>query len=396
MADTNSGRGTGRAAGTGGTRAAKANGRARRARPGLPSARTPLQAPAPAPASARASVPVPVRAPARGSVPPPAPARASVRAPAPAAGREARPQGRRVTAVSLVALAALATGCEPGTAEGAQDAPPPVRATRAAAPTASPTPSSSPSAAPATEDAKPRSAPPSAPSASTAAPAPSTARPVPEPSTPPPPRVLMRIGSESDRVRELQARLRQIGHFGRTPTGYYGTVTADAVRSFQAKRKLAVTGSTDAVTWQRLLAMTRVPTADELDPPTERPVAAPDERCLTGRVLCISKKSRTLAWMIDGRVVSAMDVRFGSEYTPTREGVFPVFWKSRDHVSTLYDTPMPYALFFSGGQAVHYSADFAANGYGGASHGCVNVRDKKKVAALFDQVKNGDKVVVYW
>lgn len=302
-----------------------------------------------------------------------------------------RPRGHRVAAVSLVAMAALATGCEPGTAEGVRKAPPPVRATLPAAPTASPSPT-----APATEAAKSRTAPPPSPSASTAGPAPTTARPAPEPSTAPPPRVLMRTGSESDRVRELQARLRQISHFGRNPTGYYGSVTADAVRSFQAKRRLPVTGSTDAVTWQRLLAMTRVPTAAELDPPTERPVAAPDERCLKGRVLCISKKSRTLAWMNEGKVVSAMDVRFGSEYTPTRDGVFEVFWKSRDHVSTLYDTPMPYALFFSGGQAVHYSADFAADGYGGASHGCVNVRDKTKVAALFDQVKNGDKVVVYW
>ncbi|KFK90741.1 peptidoglycan-binding protein [Streptomyces sp. JS01] len=301
---------------------------------------------------------------------------------------------RRVAAVSLVALAALATGCEPGTATGAPEASPPVRPTQAAAPSPTRT-------APVTDDAKPRTAPPPpSPSASTAPPAPApdptTARPAPEPSIAPPPRVLMRTGSESDRVRELQARLRQIGHFGRNPTGYYGSVTADAVRSFQAKRSLPVTGSTDEVTWQRLLAMTRVPKAAELRPPTERPLAAPDERCLKGRVLCISKNSRTLAWMIDGKVVSAMDVRFGSEYTPTREGVFEVFWKSRDHVSTLYDTPMPYALFFSGGQAVHYSADFAANGYGGASHGCVNVRDKKKVAALFDQVRTGDKVVVYW
>ena len=48
---------------------------------------------------------------------------------------------------------------------------------------------------------------------------------------------------------------------------------------------------------------------------------------------------------------------------------------------------MPYAMFFSGGQAVHYSADFAARGYDGASHGCVNVRDKGKIAALFDQVQ---------
>ena len=56
---------------------------------------------------------------------------------------------------------------------------------------------------------------------------------------------------------------------------------------------------------------------------------------------------------------------------------------------------MPYAMFFSGGQAVHYSADFAKNGYNGASHGCVNVRDKGAIASLFDQVGTGDKVAVY-
>ncbi|MGW5066135.1 L,D-transpeptidase family protein [Streptomyces cyaneofuscatus] len=302
-----------------------------------------------------------------------------------------------VTAAGVLAMATLAVGCGPQD-PGADALPqPPARATTAPpAPAPSPTDDGKGATGDVTPPASPSVSPPASPSAPPAAPVtapPPTARPS---TAPPPPRILLWTGSEGAQVRELQARLRQIGHFGRTPTGYYGTVTAEAVRSFQAKRGTEATGATDAVTWRKLLAMTRTPTADELDPPTERPVAEPDERCLTGRVLCISKKSRTLAWMIDGRVVSAMDVRFGSEYTPTREGEFPVFWKSRDHVSTLYDTPMPYALFFSGGQAVHYSADFAANGYGGASHGCVNVRDKAKVAALFDQVKNGDKVVIYW
>ena len=58
-----------------------------------------------------------------------------------------------------------------------------------------------------------------------------------------------------------------------------------------------------------------------------------------------------------------MAVRFGASYTPTREGLFHVGWKSRDHVSKLYDSSMPFAMFFSGGQAVHYSSDFAARGY---------------------------------
>ncbi|MFC8827194.1 L,D-transpeptidase family protein [Streptomyces sp. NPDC057137] len=213
---------------------------------------------------------------------------------------------------------------------------------------------------------------------------------------PPKPKTVLASGAQGDQVRELQARLRQIAHFNRAPTGYYGSVTATAVSSFQAKRGLPQTGTTDTVTWQKLLGMTKKPTAAQLRPPAAvKPAPKPDKRCMTGRVLCISKNSRSLSWMIDGKVMSTMDVRFGSQYTPTREGTFKVGWKSRHHVSTLYDTPMPYAMFFSGGQAVHYSADFAARGYSGASHGCVNVRDEKKIASLFDQVRTGDKVVVY-
>ncbi|MDV9202361.1 L,D-transpeptidase family protein, partial [Streptomyces sp. Wh19] len=245
----------------------------------------------------------------------------------------------------------------------------------------------------ATDDNKP-TAPPSSPTASPS-PTPPTATASPTPKPDPQGTTLMASGSQGEQVRELQARLRQIGHFDRSPTGYYGTVTVAAVQSFQGKRGLTRTGKADTLTWQKLLGMTHEPTAAELNPPTTRPVTKPDKRCMTGRVLCISKNSRTLSWMIDGRVVSSMDVRFGSQYTPTREGTFSVYWKSRHHVSSIYHTAMPYAMFFSGGQAVHYSSDFAARGYNGASHGCVNVRDEGKIASLFAQVKNGDKVVVY-
>ncbi|MCX4533126.1 L,D-transpeptidase family protein [Streptomyces sp. NBC_01669] len=278
-----------------------------------------------------------------------------------------------MTTVAVLTLAATTAGCQAHASGGSAAKP-------------SPPPKTS---APATDDAKPAATP----SPSAAAPSPSvSAAPKPAPQG----RTLMATGSEGKQVRELQARLRQIGHFDRSPTGYYGTLTVAAVQSFQGKRGLSRTGRTDTLTWQKLVAMTRKPTAAELNPPTARPAARPDRRCMTGRVLCISKNSRTLSWMIDGRVVSSMDVRFGSQYTPTREGTFSIYWKSRHHVSTIYHTAMPYAMFFSGGQAVHYSADFAARGYTGASHGCVNVRDEGKIAALFDQVRNGDKVVIYW
>ncbi|MDT0570373.1 L,D-transpeptidase family protein [Streptomyces sp. DSM 3412] len=228
--------------------------------------------------------------------------------------------------------------------------------------------------------------------------APTTAPPSPTrtPTPSPPPPVLWSQGDEGLDVRELQARLRQIAWLFAGPTGTYDELTVRAVKGFQGKRGLPRTGKTDSVTWARLLNMTREPGKWDLYAYGGQPAASPDPRCMTGRVLCISKTSRTLRWMVDGRTLTTVEVRFGSEYTPTREGVFSVYFKSRDHWSTLYDTPMPYAMFFSGGQAVHYSADFAARGYYGSSHGCVNVRDEAAIARLFGQVRNGDKVVVYW
>ncbi|MGY5061129.1 L,D-transpeptidase family protein [Streptomyces sp. 900105755] len=211
-----------------------------------------------------------------------------------------------------------------------------------------------------------------------------------------PPHIVYTRGDTGTGVRELQARLRQVAWLFEGPTGTYDDLTAQAVAGFQGRRGLPRTGETDAVTWQRLVRMTHRPGKWELYLMGGQPAAAPDPRCLTGRVLCISKTSRTLRWMIDGRTVSTMSVRFGAQYTPTREGVFHVYWKSRHHVSTLYHSSMPYAMFFSGGQAVHYSYDFAARGYAGGSHGCVNVRDETAIADLFAQVRNGDKVVVSW
>jgi peptidoglycan hydrolase-like protein with peptidoglycan-binding domain len=205
-------------------------------------------------------------------------------------------------------------------------------------------------------------------------------------------------GASGPEVREIQARLRQIAWFFGDVSDSYGEQTTVAVRGFQAKRQIPVTGEVDQRTLDLLEGMTAEPTADELAnrPPDPAEGAALDPRCTTGDALCIDKTTNSLRWVNDGKVLMTLDVRFGREGMETREGQFSVTYKSRDHVSSIYDTSMPLAMFFSGGQAVHYSPDFAANGYNGASHGCVNVRDYSAIASLFDQVDVGDKVVVYW
>ncbi len=206
---------------------------------------------------------------------------------------------------------------------------------------------------------------------------------------------LLAAGDRGAEVRAAQHRLVQIAWLFGDVTGTYDAATVAAVRGFQEKRGIPVTGEIDQRTMDRLVEMTRQPTYDEMHNIEPEPGAL-DPRCTTGRALCVDKTTNTLRWVVDGQVQETFDVRFGSDELPTREGAFSVYMKSRDHVSSLYDTSMPFAMFFSGGQAVHYSPDFAATGYNGASHGCVNVRDYAGIAALFDQVVVGDKVIVYW
>ncbi|ATL30005.1 L,D-transpeptidase family protein [Streptomyces formicae] len=297
--------------------------------------------------------------------------------------------GKGAISVGAVAVLVLAAGCKaaaidtdggrPSAAGGGGDGKPGASAPATPAP-----------------DPTPGRTKPSQPREPSQAPDPSKPREPQAPQEPQaPPKTLLARGAHGGQVRELQARLRQVAWFHENPTGTYGPATTAAVSGFQGKRGLPRTGAVDTATWQRLLAMTREPTRFERYAGGGIPPAKPDPRCLTGRVLCIAKSSRTLTWMVNGKARSTMDVRFGAQYTPTREGTFSVYWKSRHHVSTLFHTAMPYAMFFSGGQAVHYSSDFAATGYGGASHGCVNVRDEKKIAKLFGEVRKGDKVVVY-
>ncbi len=120
------------------------------------------------------------------------------------------------------------------------------------------------------------------------------------------------------------------------------------------------------------------------------------KRCKTkGRVLCINKTTRKLYFVQNGKIRKTVDARFGCSRTPTRNGTFHVYRKNRHWVSTIYHTSMPYSMFFSGGQAVHYSSDFARRGYYGCSHGCVNIRNMTKLAWIYKRIHVGDKVVVY-
>ncbi len=120
---------------------------------------------------------------------------------------------------------------------------------------------------------------------------------------------------------------------------------------------------------------------------------------VTGKVLCISKADRKLRFVQNGRIRLVLDARFGDARGTgfqTREGSFTIFRMVEHDVSAQYNNAsMPYSMYFFGGHAVHYSYSFAAEGYAGASHGCVNIRDMRRLSWLYARVPVGTPVYIY-
>jgi len=202
-------------------------------------------------------------------------------------------------------------------------------------------------------------------------------------------------------VKELQLRLRAKGLWTLSISGTYTWTLGQKVLAFQRVQNLPQSGVVDRRTWSRLLAVTYTPgTFDRFRyeaglRPILPTLASLDYRCRTGRVMCVDKGTRTLTWVVYGKPTSVMWARFGGPGLETREGTFTVLRRYEYVVSNLYFTPMPYSMFFSGGQAVHYSSNFARIGYAGTSHGCVNIGDYAQVKALYFASRLGDKVVVH-
>lgn len=96
---------------------------------------------------------------------------------------------------------------------------------------------------------------------------------------PPPsnPRPLLRIGSQGDDVKDLQALLTLLGFYTGEVDGFYQTSTAAAVTAFQTAAGLQTDGVVGPATWTRLLpaAQTAAPSPSPT-PSTVSAVSAPE------------------------------------------------------------------------------------------------------------------------
>ncbi len=82
----------------------------------------------------------------------------------------------------------------------------------------------------------------------------------------------------------------------------------------------------------------------------------------------------------------------GTEEKPTPSGVFPITEKKRNHVSNLYDAPMPYMQRLTN-DGITLHATKVEWGY--ASHGCIGMRTGD-AAYFWNFATVGTSVVVHY
>jgi hypothetical protein len=174
-------------------------------------------------------------------------------------------------------------------------------------------------------------------------------------------------------------------YLGLNADGRQSKADCKAIRAWQRRENIRpATGFAGPSSWGRirLVQARRAPNAAGRCPVVDE------------RVACVDLP-RQLMWVQAGSdvVFGPVPIRSGMSGYSTRIGWHRVYWKHRNHHSTIYDSPMPFAQFFNGGQAFHgvhgniYDPD-------DGSYGCVNLR-YRDAKELWHTLYVGDRVYAW-
>jgi len=111
--------------------------------------------------------------------------------------------------------------------------------------------------------------------------------------------------------------------------------------------------------------------------------------CSAAAQACVDLSSQQ-AWLTSNGAVTygPVPVATGKSSAPTDRGSFHVTWKDIDHHSTLFNNaPMPYSVFFNGGEAFHEGSVYVR------SNGCVHLTHSA-ARTFYNTLQVGDVVQV--
>ncbi len=160
------------------------------------------------------------------------------------------------------------------------------------------------------------------------------------------------------RTTKHQERLER--HLGLFVDGRNSRTDCGAIKAFQKRHGLR---SPDGRADQRTVRITR-----RLDKARERAHLCSARKM----VVCADLTSQTV-WIAEHGTITygPFPMRSGRPKFESDTGTFPVFLKSRHHFSSQYEVPMPYAMFYNAGEALHVSRRYLYKGKG--THGCVQI-----------------------
>lgn len=116
-----------------------------------------------------------------------------------------------------------------------------------------------------------------------------------------------------------------------------------------------------------------------------------DEGVAAGPLLItVDLASQLISVYRGGVEIGRAVILYGATDKPTPTGEFTITQKKRDHISNLYNAPMPYMLRLTNdGVAIHGSNVE----WGSATHGCIGVPEEF-AALLFEQATLGTRVLI--
>lgn len=107
-------------------------------------------------------------------------------------------------------------------------------------------------------------------------------------------------------------------------------------------------------------------------------------------VITIDLAAQTVSVFRGGYEIGTAVILYGADEKPTPLGAFPILEKDADHVSNLYQAPMPYMLRLTNDGVAIHASDVA---WGAATHGCIGV-PTRFAELLFAEAKIGDTVLI--
>jgi len=108
-------------------------------------------------------------------------------------------------------------------------------------------------------------------------------------------------------------------------------------------------------------------------------------------IITVDLVAQTLSVFRNGYEIGTAVVLYGADRKPTPTGTFTITQKDADHISNLYDAPMPYMMRLTNdGVAIHGSPELHPS-Y--ATHGCVGL-PIPFARKLFAATKLGTRVII--